>query len=329
MRRHRLRSGFTLIELLMVIAIISVLMSLLLPAVQRAREAANRLRCSSNLRQIGLAAHSYESAKGTFPTAGASFNTAGAPVFDTVSMFTALLPYVEHDDIYQQFDRTQSYNATPGNRAAAKHSVAVYLCPTNPVRTRAGVDSLGYGMTDYMPVSAAAINPNTAAGNLVRIPPGMGDLGALRVPAARQDVIADGLSRTIGVVEAVGRSEHFYAPRYDDPVGAELLPAGGVKRNSFRWAEPASAAAVGGPPGAVYPYSKIINNFNQPFGGPPACYWTNAGCGPNDEPFSFHSSGVNCLFMDAHVTFVRDEIDPVAFRRMLTAQEGLVSSYVE
>jgi prepilin-type N-terminal cleavage/methylation domain-containing protein/prepilin-type processing-associated H-X9-DG protein len=325
----RKRRGFTLIELLTVIAIISILVSLLLPAVQRAREVANRLRCSSNMRQLGLALHSHESAKGTFPTAGMSFDSTGTAYFDTVSTFTVMLPYIEQNEVYQQFDTTLVYN-TATNKPAAKTAITMYLCPTNPVRQRSGLDSLGYGITDYMPVAAAAINPVTTAGNNVRIVPGLFDLGPLRVPAAGQAVIADGLSKTIVMVEDVGRSEYFYAPRYNDAVGADLLPVGGVKRNSFRWAEPASTGMIGGPPGAVYPYNgKIINNFSLPFGGPPGCPWTNAACGPNDEPFSFHGGGVNCLFMDGHVTFIREEVDPITLRRMLTAQEGLNSSYIE
>jgi prepilin-type processing-associated H-X9-DG protein len=235
---------------------------------------------------------------------------------------------------------TQSYNATTGNKASAKTVIPTYLCPTNPIRARSGLDSLGYGITDYMVVSAAALNPNTAGGNTVRLSTlGLTDLGALRVPAAPSSVIVDGLSKTIGMMEDAGRSEHFYAARYPDPVAAgggtaDLLPSGALMRNSFRWAEPASSTTVGGPTGAVYPTTgsytgKILNNNATPFGGPTTCLWTTADCGPNDEPFSFHGGGVNCLFMDAHVSYIRDDIDPIALRRLLTSQEGLASSYTD
>ena len=327
--RHR-RYAFTLIELLTVIAIISILVSLLLPAVQRAREVANRLRCSNNLRQIGLALHNYESAKGTFPTAGTSYDSTGTPVFDTISTFTAILSQIEEDGVYQSFDVTQHYLAAV-NQPAAKTTVRLYLCPTNPIRQRSGLDSLGYGLTDYLPVAAAAVNPNTAVGNTVRIAPtAPGDLGALRVPAAGPVVIRDGLSKTIGIVEAVGRSENFFGGGFGDPLAPSGQLIGGTQRNSFRWAEPASGAAPGGPAGAVYPYKwKVLNNNNTPFGGPAGCAWTSWHCGPNEEPFSFHGSGVNCLFMDGHVSFISDDIDPIAWRRLLTSQEGLNSSYVE
>jgi len=342
MRKPRVRTGFTLIELLTVIAIISILVSLLLPAVQQAREIANRMQCSNNMRQLGIGLHNHLAEKNVFPTAGASFDSSGNPIFDSTtsaSTLASLLPYIEQSEIWNQYDITQSYNASAGNIAAAQNPVRTFLCPTNPFRQRTGVDSLGYGMTDYMPLNAAGINPNNATGNSVRQTPNTTanqyDLGGLRVPAAGPYVVTDGLSKTICIVEDVGRSEFFFDSRYADPVGAangHLLPAGGVNRDSFRWAEPASTAPVSAPVGTTYGSArlKIINNNNYPLGGPSTCFWTNLDCGPSDEPFSFHSGGgVNALFMDGHVTFIRDDVDPVTFRRLVTAQEGLNSGYIE
>lgn len=343
MRKPRVRTGFTLIELLTVIAIISILVSLLLPAVQQAREIANRMQCSNNMRQLGIGMHNYLAAKNVFPSAGASFDSTGNPIFDTstsASTLAALLPEIEQSEIWNQYDTTQSYNATAGNIAAAQNPVRTFLCPTNPFRSRVGVDSLGYGMTDYMPINAAGINPNnSAATNPVPQKPNTTanqfDLGGLRVPAAGPYVVTDGLSKTICIVEDVGRSEFFFNSRYPDPVGAvngHLLPAGGANRDSFRWAEPASTTFVSAPIGTTYssPRLRIINNNNYPLGGPSTCFWTSPDCGPSDEPFSFHSGGgVNALFMDGHVIFIRDDVDPVTFRRMITAQEGLNSGYIE
>jgi prepilin-type N-terminal cleavage/methylation domain-containing protein/prepilin-type processing-associated H-X9-DG protein len=350
------RRGFTLIELLVVISIISILVSLLLPAIQRAREAAASIRCANNLRQMGMALHTYNLDRHHFPSAGEGYNlTAGTVQFTytpqnalnvnpwtgttsiyTQSTFTQLLPYIEQSSVYNQLDITQPYNATPGNIAAAQTVISTFLCPTNPVRQRSGADSMAFGITDYMPVNAALINPNTTAGNSVSLTfPGIVDLGAFRVPAAGMEVIQDGLSNTIGMMEDVGRTEFFYSPRYTDPVAsvkgsaaADLAPATSTARDSFRWAEAASTTAVNGPPGATYPFSgKIINNAKQPFGGGTACPWTTPNCGPNEEPFSWHGGGCNCLFMDGHVSFIRDDINPIQLRSLITSMEGVPNTY--
>jgi prepilin-type processing-associated H-X9-DG protein len=205
-------------------------------------------------------------------------------------------------------------------------------------------------MTDYMPIAVCLINPLNASGNsLQKTTIGPTDLGALRVPASDTSAISDGLSTTIVMVEDVGRSEFFFelgAAGFTDPLstvtGASpgLLPATtGHTRNSFRWAEPASSGTVSGPPGSTFASNgsispiTIVNNNFRPFGGPVtlsySCPWTTTNCGPSEEPFSFHGGGINALFVDAHVSFIAQEIDPVAFRRLLTAQEGLPSSYVD
>src|SRR5262249_8880733 len=107
-RKHQRSAGFTLVELLVVIAIISTLIGLLLPAVQKVREAANRIRCQNNLRQIGLALHNYYEGYEHLPT---SFNVPGQP---RVSSFTKLLPFVEQQTLFDNYDFTQDWFA-PAN----------------------------------------------------------------------------------------------------------------------------------------------------------------------------------------------------------------------
>jgi prepilin-type N-terminal cleavage/methylation domain-containing protein/prepilin-type processing-associated H-X9-DG protein len=112
--------AFTLIELLVVIAIIGLLMAVLLPAIQRVREAANRMRCQNNLRQIGLALHNFHYHNGRFPT-------ANYPNF--ASSFTYLLPYLEQDNVERQYDYTK-YPTAPPNDQVTKLPMQIYRCPS-------------------------------------------------------------------------------------------------------------------------------------------------------------------------------------------------------
>src|SRR6185437_11042871 len=140
-RRHRPRFGFTLIELLVAIAILSVLVSLLLPAVQQAREAARRTQCKSNLKQIGLALHNYEASQRVFPPScivnpyqdgsayGISYGDAcrvGHPGF---AWGVCLLPYLDQTGLANQFNWNEPC-WSPLNAAAARTKVPVFLCPS-------------------------------------------------------------------------------------------------------------------------------------------------------------------------------------------------------
>jgi prepilin-type processing-associated H-X9-DG protein len=214
-----------------------------------------------------------------------------------------------------------------GKVAVAKTVIPTYLCPSNPARPASGVDSLGYAYTDYMPIAYTDINiADTSVGQTVRSPSGTKrSTGGLKIGGASVGDISDGLSSTIALMEDVGRSETFNTQKYVDPAGVDLLPAGSTFRNAWRWAEPDSGNGVSGWPGAKYgdPGLKVVNQSAQPFGGSAGCPWTTNNCGPNDEPFSFHGGGVNTLFMDGHVSFVRDTISPPALRYLMTPNEGI------
>jgi prepilin-type N-terminal cleavage/methylation domain-containing protein/prepilin-type processing-associated H-X9-DG protein len=145
------RKGFTLIELLVVIAIIAVLIGLLLPAIQKVREAANRIVCSNNLKQLGLAAHNYHSALGRFPPGvnlpstytglGNGSLSTPPPIVagQAFSLFTALLPYVEQDNLYALLNlngyNSQYQNCTTPTSPGAT-VVKVFLCPTDTAPTQ-------------------------------------------------------------------------------------------------------------------------------------------------------------------------------------------------
>ena len=128
---HR-RFAFTLIELLVVIAIIAILIGLLLPAVQKVREAANRIKCSNNLKQQALAVHNYESAHGVFPTGARSSVTVGGVPTGGTNVWVELLPHFEQDNLYRQWDFTDNRNNVAGGRNATQAQVIkILICPSD------------------------------------------------------------------------------------------------------------------------------------------------------------------------------------------------------
>jgi prepilin-type N-terminal cleavage/methylation domain-containing protein len=121
-KRHRPRFGFTLVELLVVIAIIGVLVALLLPAVQQAREAARRMQCSNNLKQLGLAMHNYHDTFGQFPLPGMVANHLG--------WTSSILPQLEQNSIAEQLDTNQGSHLAPGRLQFGTVKIDAYMCPS-------------------------------------------------------------------------------------------------------------------------------------------------------------------------------------------------------
>ena len=129
--------GFTLIELLVVIAIIAMLIGLMLPAVQKVREAAGRMRCQNNLKQIALASHNYHEAKGKLPTgARLPVDVGGIPTGGT-NLWVELLPYFEQDNLYKYWDPNDNRrNVANGRNATQAQVIQLLLCPSDRLPER-------------------------------------------------------------------------------------------------------------------------------------------------------------------------------------------------
>ncbi len=209
----RAKRGFTLVELLVVIAIIGILVSLLLPAVQAAREAARRLQCINNLHQIGIALHNYENSNGTFPYGVTLFNVGGSgyPWRAGWSWSAAILPYMEGKAKYDRLNFDFGYSQ-PQNKRAIKTAFPFYHCPSSPpyiwvdcCGAIAGVEdtsSTNYGgiATHRNDVNSARSYPdahfNTPDDNI--------ETGLLHVAGLHKvREVTDGLSKTLMVGELV------------------------------------------------------------------------------------------------------------------------------
>jgi prepilin-type N-terminal cleavage/methylation domain-containing protein len=276
--------GFTLIELLVVIAIIAVLMGLLLPAVQKIRGSANRLRCQNHMKQIGLAFHNYENAHGRFPMGWV--NIAHNPRTFSRSHVPDLLPFMEQDAVHRRYDYNLEWSHD-ANRPAINNDLAVLVCPSAPPRPGRAVndypvsDTIAHEARLYMQVPDRPVS--AYAGFFYQDPPIAGQ-SSIRPRTAD---ILDGLSNTFLAFENAGRPELWVR-------GQPASSAGIYLSGNEKWADPANRITV------------------QVWCGTPI------NCNNGNEIYSFHSGGANFLIGDGAVKFLAETLSPRTFVALYT-----------
>ena len=314
------RRAFTLIELLVVIAIIAILIGLLLPAVQKVREAAARLQCSNNLKQLGLAYHNYHDVNGFIPPARV---TGPAPKLGITTnadhgFAIFLLPFVEQDNLYKLYNFNEDARATPTNGSpnTRNHIVVttrlkVMECPSTPGQkamtnlNASGYRNFTFAPGDYGPLSGVRPALAPAFINAVGNYRGVVDIfPALHtIPA-----ISDGTSNTILLTEDAGRPNVYRSGRLDPVASAEPYSGSGPFANGAGWANPLNQWAIDG-----YDFTGTVQG-----GG---CF---LNCSNDDETYSFHSGGVNFVFCDGSVRFVKQSVSTFAMAAMVTRAGGEV-----
>lgn len=286
--RRRGRSGFTLIELLVVIAIIAILIGLLLPAVQKVREAAARMSCSNNLKQLGIASHSYHDVNNTFPT---YYSTTAFPKRYTESWTFQLLPYIEQDNVAKQpFTTLAEYRAMVRSQVTK-----TFICPSSALPPASSNYNPQVALVNYLGITGrhrsdwrppTSPNPNDYKGQ---------DTGVIAVVDSTGKpikvgmmAISDGTSNTVIFGERPPTPDLEWGWRDGNPNFDNLI-----------WAQ----TRGGGIDTAVYTTNNVTGapcpfpaNFGPPASPPNRC--------DIHHMWSFHSGGANFAVADGSVRFI-------------------------
>ncbi len=309
------RGGFTLVELLVVIAIIGVLVSLLLPAVQMAREAARRTQCSNHLRQLAIGAHNFHDTRGSLPS---SVRPPGLTPLPRIAGLTFLLPYIEQQPLFDRYDQTRNWFDTI-NLPVTSTDIQVYNCPSTPqFGRRDGVPEATpwsgtlVAVTDYSPT--IGVDQRLHYLGLVD------EYGAGAMPkngTPRLADITDGTSNTLLYAESAGRP---FVYRLRKLIGT--LPQN--RTNAGGWSRPASDFSIDGSSldGTTLPGPGAINFTNGEDIGSAAFPHPYYGSEGTSEIFSFHPGGANVALADGSVRLLNRNLGIRELARLVTRGGG-------